>query len=115
MKQLTIYFAILLSLFLTACGGTETKKTENEQKISPKTLTNSNTSNLQNATTNKVDAEDNDADDLPKNKTLTNSNVDSPKSQKLPKKDADDFNKKGDTDDKNRKTKTDKDDDDDDK
>jgi len=116
MKQLTIYFAILLSLLLTACGGgTETKKPGNEQKISSKTLTNSNTSNPQNATTNKVDADDYDADDSPKNKTSANSNVDSPKSEKLPKKDVDDFNKKGDTDDKNRKTKTDKDDDDDDK
>lgn len=114
MKQITIYFAILLSLLLTACGDrTETKKPGNEQKTSPAALTNSNTANLQSGTTTKVDADDKDADDLPKNKTLTNSNVNNPKSPKPPKKDADDFNKKGDSDDKNRKTTSDRDGDDD--
>ena len=114
MKLITINFAIILSLILTACGGsTETKKTDNVEKATPATVTNSNTANLQNQTAAKVDA-DKDADDLPANKPSGNSNVTNSKSLKTPKKDADDINKKGDDDDKNRKSSTDKDDDDDD-
>jgi hypothetical protein len=115
MKLITICFALMLSLFLTACGGgTEPKKAENEQKATPATVANSNTANLQNRTTTKVDA-DRDADDLPADKPSSNSNVTNSKSLKPPKKDADDINKKGDADDKNRKSSTDKYDDDDDK
>ena len=114
MKLITINFAIILSLILTACGGsTETKQTENVQKATPPTVTNSNTANLQNQTTTKVDS-DKDADDLPAKKPSSNSNVTNSKSLKPPKKDADDINKKGDADDKNRKSSTGKDDDDDD-
>jgi hypothetical protein len=112
MKLVTIYFAIILSLILTACGGgTETKKTENAQKTTPSAVTNSNAANLQYQTT-KIDA-DQDTDDLRTNKTVSNSNGTNSKLQKPPKKDADDINKKGDADNKNRKSSTDKDDDDD--
>lgn len=104
----------MLSLILTACGGTETKSSENEQKATT-AAANSNAVNLQNQPTPKVDADQKDADDLPAGKTPGNSNVTNSKSPKPTKKDPDDINKKGDADDKNRKSSADKDDDDDDK
>lgn len=123
MKQLTIYLAILLSLYLAACGGkTETKKTENEQKAPPTTVINSTPANQSNSTvvnTAKVDNNDKDADDMPVNRQVSNSSAANNITSKDKKTDTDDVGKKSDADDKNRnsmnsKAKNKRDDNDDD-
>jgi len=105
MKRLTIYFAVLISLFFSACGGsTETKKTVNEPKP-PLPVVSSPTANQQSVTsvnTKKVDADDKLANQRPSNS----------KSQNSKRTDADDIKKKSDADDKNRLKSNDNDDDD---